>query len=45
MRSANGYAIRDFLPRCDIPFEWLEPGSDKDAEELAARAASFRLRG
>src|SRR5258708_40203973 len=35
MRSANGYAIRDFLHRCDIPFEWIELGSDKEAKELA----------
>src|SRR3984885_8976334 len=35
MRSANSYAIRDFLHRCDIPFEWIELGSDKEAEELA----------
>ena len=24
MRSAEGYAIRDFLHHCDIPFEWIE---------------------
>lgn len=35
MRSANGYAIRDFLHRSDIPFEWIELRSDKEAEELA----------
>ncbi|SAK49234.1 thioredoxin-disulfide reductase [Caballeronia fortuita] len=35
MRSANGYAIRDFLHRCDIPFEWIELGSDKEAKDLA----------
>ncbi|MFT0167748.1 NAD(P)/FAD-dependent oxidoreductase [Paraburkholderia mimosarum] len=35
MRSAHGYAIRDFLHRCDIPFERIELGSDKEAEELA----------
>lgn len=35
MRSANGYAIRDFLHRSDIPFEWIELGSDREAEELA----------
>ncbi|MEM5370714.1 FAD-dependent oxidoreductase [Paraburkholderia azotifigens] len=35
MRSAHGYAIRDFLHRCDIPFEWIELGSDKEAEDLA----------
>src|SRR5689334_2301809 len=35
MRSAQGYAIRDFLHRSDIPFEWIELGSDKEAEDLA----------
>ena len=28
MRSAEGYAIRDFLHRCDIPFEWIELNRD-----------------
>ena len=35
MRSAEGYAIRDFLHRCDIPFEWIELNSDEDAAKLA----------
>ncbi len=35
MGSANGYVIRDFLHRSDIPFEWIELGSDKEAKELA----------
>ena len=35
MRSAEGYAIRDFLHRCDIPFEWIELSSDEEAEKLA----------
>ncbi|MFK4446538.1 thioredoxin reductase (NADPH) [Caballeronia udeis] len=35
MGSANGYVIRDFLHRSDIPFEWIELGSDKEAQELA----------
>jgi len=35
MRSAEGYAIRDFLHRCDIPFEWVELNSDDEAVKLA----------
>src|SRR6201989_2732224 len=35
MRSAEGYAIRDFLHRCDIPFEWVELNSDEEAVNLA----------
>jgi thioredoxin reductase (NADPH) len=30
-----GYMIRDFLHRCDIPFEWIELTSDEDARSLA----------
>ena len=26
-----GYMIRDFLHRCDIPFEWLELTGDEEA--------------
>jgi thioredoxin reductase (NADPH) len=33
--TANGYAIRDFLHRSDIPFEWIELTSDEDAASLA----------
>jgi thioredoxin reductase (NADPH) len=35
MRTANGYAIRDFLHRCDVPFEWVELTSDREAAALA----------
>ena len=35
MRSSEGYAIRDFLHRCDIPFEWVELNSDEEAAKLA----------
>jgi thioredoxin reductase (NADPH) len=35
MRSAQGYAIRDFLHRCDIPFEWVELSSNEEAVKLA----------
>jgi thioredoxin reductase (NADPH) len=33
--SADGYAIRDFLHRCDIPFEWIDVDSDEAARSLA----------
>lgn len=33
--SASAYAIRDFLHRCDVPFEWVPLGSDQDAREQA----------
>jgi thioredoxin reductase (NADPH) len=33
--SAGAYLIRDFLHRCDIPFEWIRLDSDEDARRLA----------
>ncbi|MES2537379.1 MAG: FAD-dependent oxidoreductase [Pseudomonadota bacterium] len=33
--AAEGYAIRDFLYRCDIPFEWIELDSDEAARSVA----------
>lgn len=33
--SASGYAIRDFLHRSDVPFEWIELTSDEEARERA----------
>lgn len=33
---ASAYAIRDFLHRCDVPFEWVPLGSDQDARDQAA---------
>jgi thioredoxin reductase (NADPH) len=33
--SAQCYAIRDFLYRCDVPFEWVELTTDEQARELA----------
>jgi thioredoxin reductase (NADPH) len=33
--SSDGYAIRDFLHRCDIAFEWIELDSDQSARDLA----------
>jgi thioredoxin reductase (NADPH) len=33
--SANAHAIRDFLHRSDVPFEWVQVESDEDARRLA----------
>jgi thioredoxin reductase (NADPH) len=33
--SSGGYSIRDFLHRCDIPFEWVELHSDDEARQQA----------
>lgn len=33
--SADGWAIRDFLQRCDIPFEWIPLENDEQARALA----------
>jgi thioredoxin reductase (NADPH) len=33
--AAEGYAIRDFLYRCDIPFEWIELDNDEAARSVA----------
>jgi thioredoxin reductase (NADPH) len=33
--SAEAYAIRDFLHRCDVPFYWVELTSDEQARTLA----------
>jgi thioredoxin reductase (NADPH) len=33
--SSDGYAIRDFLHRCDIPYKWVELDSDQAARALA----------
>src|SRR5512133_127676 len=33
--SASAYAIRDFLHRCDLPFQWVELTSDEQAQKLA----------
>jgi thioredoxin reductase (NADPH) len=29
--SAKAYAIRDFLYRCDVPFEWVQLTTDDQA--------------
>jgi thioredoxin reductase (NADPH) len=33
--SAPAYTIRDFLHRCDVPFEWVTPANDDQARTLA----------
>jgi hypothetical protein len=33
--DAAAYSLRDFLHRCDVPFEWLELTSDEQARTLA----------
>src|ERR1700681_14994 len=32
--SSAAYAIRDFLHRCDVPFEWVEVGESSAAARL-----------
>src|SRR5712671_391867 len=34
-RSPQAYAIRDFLHRSDVPFEWIQLSSDEQARTLA----------
>jgi thioredoxin reductase (NADPH) len=34
-RSSEGYSIRDFLQRCDVPFEWVPLATDEQARALA----------
>jgi thioredoxin reductase (NADPH) len=33
--NASAYAIRDFLHRCDVPFEWVPLASDQTARDQA----------
>jgi thioredoxin reductase (NADPH) len=33
--SADAYAIRDFLHRCDLPFDWIELNNDQQAQTKA----------
>ena len=33
--NASAYAIRDFLHRCDVPFEWVPLDSDQEARDQA----------
>jgi len=36
-RAARGYAIRDFFPRGDVPFEWFELKCDEQARAIIGR--------
>src|SRR5256712_8842067 len=38
--SAQAYAIRDFLHRSDVPFEWVELTSDEQAREIGVASAN-----
>ena len=33
--SAQAFAVRDFLTRSDVPFEWIELKTDEQARSLA----------
>jgi thioredoxin reductase (NADPH) len=33
--DAAAYSLRDFLHRCDVPFDWIELASDEQARALA----------
>jgi len=33
--SSEAYALRDFLHRCDVPFDWIELSSGADAKSMA----------
>lgn len=33
--SSEAYALRDFLHRCDVPFDWMELRSGEDANAMA----------
>jgi thioredoxin reductase (NADPH) len=38
--SAQAYAIRDFLQRCDIPFEWIELKTDEHARDIGVEGVN-----
>jgi thioredoxin reductase (NADPH) len=38
--AANAYAIRDFLHRSDVPFEWIELKTDEQAREIGVTNAN-----
>jgi thioredoxin reductase (NADPH) len=40
--SPQAYAIRDFLYRNDVPFEWIELSSDAQAREAGVKGADDR---
>ena len=37
--SATAYAIRDFLQRSDVPFEWIELKNDEQARAIGVQDA------
>src|SRR5258705_9161365 len=40
--SPQAYAIRDFLYRNDVPFQWIELGSDEQARDTDVKGADDR---
>ena len=41
--SAAAYAIRDFLSRSDVPFQWIELTSDEHARSSWRTSRSRRV--
>src|SRR5277367_2182412 len=39
-RSSEAYAIRDFLQRCDVKFDWVEVNSDEEARSIGLSNSS-----
>jgi thioredoxin reductase (NADPH) len=39
-RSSEAYAIRDFLQRCDVKFDWVEVNSDEKARSIGLSNSS-----
>jgi hypothetical protein len=37
--SSEAYAIRDFLQRCDIKFDWVEVNRDEVAQQIGLNSA------
>src|SRR5258708_19709382 len=38
--APSAYAIRDFLHRCDIPFDWIEINRDEQARQIGLENAN-----